>query len=1131
MLYTVLKKYLLLLLSLFTLQSAGAQFYNGSNLTFGKNRVQYQEFFWQYYRFEKFDTYFYEGGNDLASYVSEVAPMHIRDMENKLDHVMQESIEFIVYNSQSDFKQSNLGLLTAEGNAEIGGTAKIVGTKVFLFYEGDHDALERQIREGICRVLIQDMLYGGDWKDVVKNSALLNLPEWYMEGLVSYMVEDWTPELRDRVRDGILSGRYKKFNRLTRDESKQAGYSVWRYIGEVYGASVIPNVLYMTMVSRNVESGFIFVLGISMDELMKEHQFYYQNFFAQQDVGKDSESMEELYIKTKKTRSYSQFELSPDGKKAVFVSNELGQYRIHLFNVEEHRLEEAVRRKKYEQKQKEFEAKEKVKKLKDEKYIPKMFNPYKPKMVRARKIFKAEHKLDRLADDSYPVIEWSPSGDEVAFITEKRGALFLNIYSLEKKKNFPREIYGLDKVLSFDYSPNGRQMVFSGVTQGRTDLYLYYLIGNRQEQLTNDSFDDLEPRFAKDSKAVIFVSDRKSDSLYVASNRLDRNKNRDVFVMDLANRSVLERITNTKNIDERTPFAYNQGKYTYLAAKEGVYDRYVARYDSVISRIDTTVHYRYFTETQRLSHTKVSPLEYDVNAQDDYFSYLTFEKGRYRFMVEFDGLYSNGSSTAIPSLIQEQTEFSQDALPPLPILVRSELLPPEVNIRDFDFSGAKPKPEKERDPEPSNKPLIIDNLTEILAIQSGTSSVLNTTLPKPRNYKLNFATDQVQTQFTNSFNQEFYQSAYGAEVLSPGLSPALQWGMSDLFEDRRITASLLIAGGISNIGYGIRYDNLTKRLDKSVIFTRQTNNLQDANFGFLIRTNQHVLRYKTSYPINEVLAIKADLAANHERIVILGDNDISLDFPNLNNYTAGAKLELVFDNTLSKGLNLYNGSRVKIWGEYYREYVEIDKSFPDFMVFGADFRHYQKIHRDIIMAFRIAGNTSFGQNKLLNFLGGVDNWILPRPSYDNSVAIDYDQNYRYQALISPMRGFYRNARNGTSAAVASAELRFPVFRYLLNKPIQSDFVQHFQVVGFADVGSAWTGPHPYSDENTFNQIEIDGNPISIVLQNQENPVIEGYGFGMRSKLLGYFVRADWAWGVIDGRVLPYEFYLSLNLDF
>jgi hypothetical protein len=175
-LYTVLKKYLLLLLSLFTLQSAGAQFYNGSNLTFGKNRVQYQEFFWQYYRFEKFDTYFYEGGNDLASYVSEVAPMHIRDMENKLDHVMQESIEFIVYNSQSDFKQSNLGLLTAEGNAEIGGTAKIVGTKVFLFYEGDHDALERQIREGICRVLIQDMLYGGDWKDVVKNSALLNLP-------------------------------------------------------------------------------------------------------------------------------------------------------------------------------------------------------------------------------------------------------------------------------------------------------------------------------------------------------------------------------------------------------------------------------------------------------------------------------------------------------------------------------------------------------------------------------------------------------------------------------------------------------------------------------------------------------------------------------------------------------------------------------------------------------------------------------------------------------------------------------------------------------------------------------------------------------------------------------------------
>lgn len=1112
---------------LLVLSMAEAQFYNGSNLTFGKNRIQYQEFIWQYYRFEKFDTYFYEGGKDLAAYVAEVAPGHLRDIENKLDHVLQQNVEFIVYNSQSDFKQSNLGMLNATGDLEVGGTAQMVGSKVFLFFEGDHASLERQIREGICRLVIQDMLYGGDWKDVVKNSALLSMPEWYIEGLVSFLVDDWSPELKDRIRDGVLSGRYKKFNRLSRDEARYAGYSVWRHIADVYGASVIPNVLYMTMVSRNVESGFIFVLGVSMDQLLEEHQFYFQNYFAQQDIGRETLDEEELYIKTKKQCAYSQFKLSPDGTKAALVSNELGQYRILLFDVETHRREEAMRRKEYDQKKNDFLTEEELKVKKDPDYRPRSYKPYKPKYVRPKRIFKAEHKLDRLVDKSYPVLEWSPLGDEIAFITEKAGRLWLNIYSLDKKKNFPREVFGLEKVLSFDYSGNGRQLVLSGVVEGRTDLYLYYLIGNRQERLTNDMYDDLDPRFVKGDKSVIFVSDRLNDTLNVAAARTERNANMDVFVMDLSNRKVLERITSTIGIDERCPSPFDGSRYTFLANKNGIYDRYVARYDSLISRIDTTIHYRYFTEVEQLSKAIINPLEYHVNTSAEQYSLLTYEQGKYRFNVEFDAF--NKVSSLQESAYDEET-FVRDEVPLnplLPILKREVLEAPEVDYKEFSL--ALPIKEETQDSKP--KPLIIEDLEQILALQSGEVNDPNFQLPKARNYKLNFATDRLLSQVNNSFNNEFYQSAYGPDVLTPGLSPALQWGMSDLFEDRRITASVLIAGGLSNVGYGLRYDNLTKRLDKSLIFVRQTNNLFDPEFLLQIRSNQHTLRYKNSYPISEVFSVRADVSATHERLVFLADNDFSLALPSINQYTAGAKLELVFDNTLFKGLNLYNGSRFKVWAEYYREYIKDDNSFPDFMVLGADFRHYQKIHRDIIMAFRIAGNTSLGQQRLLNFLGGVDNWLLPTPRFDDSVDIDFDQNYRYQAMISPMRGFYRNARNGTSAAVASAELRVPLFRYLLNKPIQSDFVQHFQIVAFSDVGSAWTGRDPYSDDNTFNRIEIDGNPVSLILVNQEDPVIQGYGFGLRSKLLGYFVRADWAWGVVDGRVLPYEFYLSFNLDF
>ena len=59
---------------------------------------------------------------------------------------------------------------------------------------------------------------------------------------------------------------------------------------------------------------------------------------------------------------------------------------------------------------------------------------------------------------------------------------------------------------------------------------------------------------------------------------------------------------------------------------------------------------------------------------------------------------------------------------------------------------------------------------------------------------------------------------------------------------------------------------------------------------------------------------------------------------------------------------------------------------------------------------------------------------------------------------------------------------------------------------------------------------IQTNPFTITIKNQREPIIYSYGFGLRTRLLGYFVRADWAWGTDDKRRLPQVFHLSLNLD-
>ena len=162
-------------------------------------------------------------------------------------------------------------------------------------------------------------------------------------------------------------------------------------------------------------------------------------------------------------------------------------------------------------------------------------------------------------------------------------------------------------------------------------------------------------------------------------------------------------------------------------------------------------------------------------------------------------------------------------------------------------------------------------------------------------------------------------------------------------------------------------------------------------------------------------------------------------------------------------------------------------------------------------------------------MGGVDNWLFPR--FDSNITVSNNQNYAYQTLATPMRGFKQNIRNGNSFALINSELRFPVFRYLINRPLKSDFFNTFQLNAFTDIGTAWTGTNPYSDKNALYQQIITQGPITVTITTQKQPIVGGFGLGVRARVLGYFLRVDWARGIEDGVLLPHVFYFSLSLDF
>lgn len=1051
-----------------------AQFYNGTNVGFGKNRVQFKEFEWKYYRFEQYETYFYTGGKDLAIYTSKAARKYLLEQEELFDFDLRDKIQFIIYNKQSDFKQSNIGL--GLENGEIAGLTQIMGSKVFIYFNGNHADFDRQIKEGIATVLINQQLYGSSWTQVLKNTSLLSVPDWYLKGLSSYISNNWNPKIENEVRDGISSGKYVKFNRLNEQEAIVAGHSLWAYIAEVYGESVISNILYMTRITQSVDRGFLYVLGVNTKTLNQEWVAYYQHEFE------NYKSKPEQYkafeqLKIKKRREYRQFKASPNGEAFAYITDQLGQYKLYV---------------------------------------------YYPSNDKSYKIYKREFKLNRINDKSYPLIAWHPSSEVLAFVTEEKGLLLMHYFDINTGGIQEKPLFNLEKVLDFSYADDGKQMVLSAMAKGQSDLYLYNIGANSQKPLTKDVFDDLNPRFIENSSQIVFTSNRTNDSLgYAPKDEELFNHSYDIWVLDINSKN-LTRVTETPKQSEIQPYGIDSALY-YLGETNNVYSRYYAVKDSFITHIDTSIHYYKFYDAKTLSATKSRGLnEHNINQNgktteivvDDYKYHLLFKDVN----EKIDSI-NNLTMSLNDSIAQNNiAEKIDDYILFTPIKSIPDSFVAEVNIDKYIFEKEKDKIQK--------------NTVVIGGKENSKDSIVAAfKLPNQRNYNLSFFNDNSGIKLSNSFVNQEYQIFTGGPFTGPDVGGVMKLGVIDLFEDYRLFGGIRISSGSRE--YFMTYQNLVHRWDKEYTFMRTT---ADATNGFdVFGVTTNMLKYSSKYPFSEVANIQFTGGVRNDITVVKSIDRASLDAKNFNEYRGVFKAAYVFDNSLPKMLNIYYGTKFKLFAEYYQEALDdYDGLNGNMQVVGFDFRHSFKLSREFIWVNRVAASSSFGKEKLIYYLGSVDGWFDQASWADrfiNQEDINPNINYRFQALASNLRGFPQNIRRGSNFAVINSEVRLPVFSYFIRRPIRSNFVRNFQVIGFTDAGMAWDGLDPFGKENRVTKDVITDGPLRITVYKDIYPIVGGYGFGIRSTVLGYFLRADWAWGVEDGvsKKRP-VFYLSLNLD-
>lgn len=1133
-----------------------------TQVQFGQNRVQYHPFDWQFYNTDNFTIYFYPGGQEIGKFVWNTAEEKLKELDKQMDFHFRSQIDILVYNDISDLAQTNIGLGQEDYN--IGGTTILHDNKMFLYYDGNHRHLQRDLMKGLSELYIRQMMSGGSFGQKIQNALFLVLPKWYKDGLSAYMGEAWNTDLDAKLKQYLLTTKKADFNRLTAIDPEFAGHSFWYMISALYGKDAIPNILYVTRINHNVNKGFTYSVNVTTDELMRSWKEFFLSRYESDNKNRDSLAGWTAYkIKKRNKNDVGELKVSYDGKYAAYAAFDGGFYKVFLQDLQ-------------------------TKKIK--------------------KIAKGGFHSDQYPfDKSYPILAWSKSGHQLAVISEKKDIIRLRQVDLDNKTTTKKNIIKFQKIYGADFTNNPNVLILSGQNKGQTDLYLYNTSNATTTQLNNDSYDDLNPVYVNwnGNDGVIFSSNRTENKFLLENiDSISPTHTLDLFYYDLNKRGTgLTRITETPFANEIAAGNYNNSYYSFLSDENGIANQYAGTLDSVYAGKDTvevtlneytdsakTVRhevevYKLKSTTFPLTNFSRGAQQLSVARQNSYLFFGTNRRKSYFYAKHnlqeealkdkqsndlqetgFRKFYSE--TTGTPAVITDMPENKTTAKlkKNIPtnisntISLDSLFLQPTRYIFETDYNTVIEPQYTTTTNTPKdtlNTALVTDSSKNTTAEEEPPPFLQNTPVPVASKdnvdkisgkkirilpYRARFTSDYVVTQLDNSILTQNYQSVKQnlGSYNFPSLGGMINFGTSDLMEDHKIIGGFRIPFDFKGFETYVKYINLKKRIDKSILYYRRSDkinfNVSDSSgntlpFVYTGKTRTNFFETAFSYPFDITKSLRWSFSYRNEHLDIAYTDELSRQLKDVKENWLSARLEFVHDNSKEIQFNIYNGFRYKLFAEFF---YNANQKKSDIFNIGFDIRHYQKVYRNIIWANRFAGASSFGHEKILYFLGGVDTWLNPK--YASDIPIASNQNYGLQAPVTNMRGLPQNIRNGNNYLLWNSELRFPVFSFFAKKPLKSAFLRDFQLVGFFDAGIAYNYTNPFDAKNALSTEVVkpqpNNNPIVVTVNYYRNPFVFGTGAGFRTNVLGYFIRLDTGFGY-DGLQFNKKpiWHFSLSKDF
>ena len=1035
---------------------------------FGMNQVQYKHFDWRVIETEHFLVHYYPEEKAGAMEAARMAERSYVRLSKVLDHQFREKKPVILFSSRSEFGQNNVTGDLGEGT---GGVTEALRHRMILPLTGDLGSFEHVLTHEMVHEFQYDVFARGKAGANLQTLSQIDPPLWFMEGMAEYLSSGPEHILTDIwVRDAVVNGTLPTIEQMTERPDKyfpyRFGEALWQYVGQRWGDAAVGEIL-QNATTLGIARAFQRQLGLTLHELSDDWREAMNTRYLPQAASLDRPQTFAQPLLTEK-RSGGQIFLAPslstDGSRIAFLSNgnqKRGELFIDLW------LADARTGKR-------------IKRL-----VESTTNPN----------FEELRLL-------YSQSSFSNDGRTLAFTAQREGkdVLYLmDVATASVKKRFDLPV---DAVWSPAWSPDDRQIAFSGTRGGITDLFIVGVDGTGLRQLTNDKYGDMQPAWSPDGRRLAFASDRGPETNLAILKMAPWS----IAVYDLESGKI-DVLPNQDGMNLNPQWSPDSRDLAFISDRTGIPNVFL--YDFA-----TQQHYQITNVLGGVSAiTEFSPaISWSRGADRMAFTY--YDKGDYTVWT-FDNPRGLKRVAFRPGAA---TQVANAGAAPVTPAADSLTLRPRAGEPTSIYRA--PAGSRASSVLPAEETAVAELPQSIGALMADPRYGLpDTARFKERPYHVSFHPDYIA------------DPSVGYTPSSGGMfAGGTAFVFSDLLGNHQLAVAGNVYGRISDASVFLGYANLSHRLQYTTGFSQDPVYVplqggQIPQAPQVVRFQTDYLRYvirnvflTAQYPFNRFTRVETGMQFNSiGRAVVHVYQDCntagfctdvqfkndSVNIKTLNYVTPTTAF--VSDNTLFGNTGPVMGRRMRFQASQSLGNV----NFADFL---ADYRRYDPI---------IFNTLTFATRFLSSISVGRDEGLFPKYIGRPDFVRGYDRaNFSFfdcTAIIGGQSQCNNAQLAGSRVAVANAELRFPIIRRF---DVGTAFgLPPVDGLIFYDVGLAWSkGQTPHLGKAPpGNDPDINRYPLA------------SYGAGLRVNLFNLAVlRWDYARPLVTWRKPNWTFSLGAS---